>query len=219
MRSFRSISAALVTFFFLLTACQAGTPTVDPKILTQTAEVQLTQSRQTEEYKESVQAKFNAQLSATATLTPTLTLTPSPQPTQTLTPTFPPTRTATFTASPTITDTPSPFACMLVSQSPMDGTTVKPNSKVTVTWKIRNVGKVDWDTNLFDFVQLGGDKIADEGIYDLPVTVKPNETVEMKVLLNMPGTTGSFRTDWKFYQVETGFVFCPLNITVWSSNN
>ena len=202
-----------------LGACQSTptpAPTMDPAVLTQTAAAARTQERGTQEALQTSQALLNI----TPTITPTQTTAPTRTATPTVTPTITlvPTRTATPLPSATITNTPSPYTCRLVSQVPRDGSTIKPNTTFTVTWTVQNVGKAVWEDIGIDLVQLGGEKIAVQTIYDLPRTVKPGETVDLQVELNAPEASGYYRTDWKLAIVDQGFTFCPLYVDFWVSD-
>lgn len=209
----------LIVLMVGFSGCQSAPPlepTMDPAVWTQTAVAAQTLEQGTQEALQTAQARLN--------VTPSPTLTSTPAPTRTATPTVTPTitliptKTATPLPSPTITDTPSPYTCRLVSQVPRDGSTIKPNTQFTVTWTVQNVGKVIWEDIGIDLVQLGGDKIAVQTIYDLPRTVKPGETVDLQVELKAPEATGYYRTDWKLAIVDQGFTFCPLYVDFWVSD-
>lgn len=191
-------------------------PTMDPAVWTQTAVAAQTLERGTQEALQTAQARLNVTPSPTLTSTPAPTRTATPTVTPTIT--LVPTRTSTPLPSATITNTPSPYTCRLVSQVPRDGSTIKPNTQFTVTWTVQNVGKVIWEDIGIDLVQLGGDKIAVQTIYDLPRTVKPGETVDLQVELKAPEATGYYRTDWKLAIVDQGFTFCPLYVDFWVSD-
>lgn len=191
-------------------------PTMDPAVWTQTAVAAQTLEQGTQEALQTAQARLNVTPSPTLTSTPAPTRTATPTVTPTIT--LVPTRTSTPLPSATITNTPSPYTCRLVSQVPRDGSTIKPNTQFTVTWTVQNVGKVIWEDIAIDLVQLGGDKIAVQTIYDLPRTVKPGETVDLQVELKAPEATGYYRTDWKLAIVDQGFTFCPLYVDFWVSD-
>ncbi len=191
-------------------------PTMDPAVWTQTAVAAQTLEQGTQEALQTAQARLNVTPSPTLTSTPAPTRTATPTVTPTIT--LVPTRTSTPLPSATITNTPSPYTCRLVSQVPRDGSTIKPNTQFTVTWTVQNVGKVIWEDIGIDLVQLGGDKIAVQTIYDLPRTVKPGETVDLQVELKAPEATGYYRTDWKLAIVDQGFTFCPLYVDFWVSD-
>jgi len=213
----RALSAAAV-LLLILSACDRATPTVDPLVFTQTAAARATSDSESLAVRLTAEAKLNQQ--ATATEIPTVTPTRTASPVPTLTPTIflSPTPTATPLPSPTVTDTPSPWSCVLVEQSPRDGSTVKINTDVNVRWTIKNVGPATWDAKYVDLLQVGGDKIAEESRLDLPKTVKPGEQVEVKVLLQFEDRTGLYRTDWALTVQDTAITFCPLFVDLWLSN-
>ena len=213
----------LITFWMVilslaLASCRGeATPTFDSQAATLQAAARQTVAASEQAALLTARAKLNQQItpSPTFTLPPTLTRTPTP----TFTPTVTriPSRTPTPLPSATPTGTPSPYTCLLVEQSPRDGATVKPESKVTVRWTLKNIGTATWDAKAIDFYQVGGAKIAEKGVIDLPQTVKPGETVEIAVVLKIPEVTGPYRTDWKLVEVESAFSFCPVYIEVWAS--
>ncbi len=203
----------------LLAACgQPAAPTVNPLVYTQTAAAVATKDAASLAIRQTAEAKFNQvpTVTLTATLAPTRTASPVPSATPTIF--LSPTRTATPKPSPTATDTPSPFACVLVDQSPRDGATAKINTDVTVRWTVKNIGAAAWAAKDIDLVQYGGDKIAEESRLDLPKNVKPGEEVEMKVVLKFKDSTGVYRTDWLLAVNDTALTFCPLYVEIWLSN-
>ena len=210
------LSAVLLPL--LLAACGSATPTVDPSVFTQTAAALETQDAASLAVRQTAEAKLNQVPTATLTPTITSTRTASPVPSRTPTIYLSSTRTVTPTPSATITDTPSPYACVLVDQSPRDGTTAKINTDVTVGWTIKNLGPATWAAKDIDLVQTGGDKIAKESVLDLPKDVKAGEKIELKVLLEFEDTTGIYRTNWMLAVNDTAITFCPLYVEIWLAN-
>lgn len=204
----------------LFAACSRApqTPTVDPAALTAAAVAQATEAQATEQRRLTVQAQLNQELSATPTPQPTATSTRTATPTVTATITPRPTATASPLPSATASSTPAPFLCRLIRQDPSDGVTMKKDQAFTTTWKVQNVGTDSWNHVLIDFLWVGMDKFGKTLRIDLPQDVRPFETVELVVPMEAPITTGSFRTDWKLVQVETGETFCPLYLKIWVSD-
>jgi len=190
-------------------AAQPVIPTTDPNlvgtIIAQTANAAATQT-----------------VASMPTLTSTITFTPTPRPTYTPEPTA----TATvlflfFTASPVILTQPSnntgttsnkPYACELLSSSPANGTIFGSRTDFKASWKIKNIGKKDWDGNSVDYAYLSGDKIHKVELYDLIKTVKRGDFRELVVDMLAPKAPGTYRTHWGL--VAGAEYFCPLSLTI-----
>ena len=206
-----------VLLMLLLPACGQATPTVDPLVFTQTAAAVQTDDAASLSVRLTAEAKLNQVATATEVPTITPTRTPTRVPTNTPTIFLSPTPTATSLPTGTATPTPSPFSCILVEQTPRDGSTVKINTDVTVRWIVKNIGAATWVAKDIDLLQVGGDKIAKESRLDLPKTVKPGEEVELPVVLHFEDRTGLYRTDWMLVVNDTALVFCPLYIDLYLS--
>ncbi len=154
----------------------------------------------------------------TAALVPP-TLTPSATPTASRTPTVTPSLTPTFIfVLSTLSKTPTPgpasgdLACKLLSQSPEDGATMSKNEGFTVGWKVRNTGASTWDSNAVDFIYLSGTKMASSKVVDLPKSVAEGDSITLKVGMNAPSNSGSYKTVWTLRQGKTQF--CKLSISI-----
>jgi len=202
----------------LIAACSQATPTVDPLIFTQTAAAQATSDAASLAVRQTAEAKFNQQPTVTETPTTAPTRTASPVPSNTPTIFLSATPTATLPPTPSATLTPLPYQCVLVDQTPRDGTTAKIDTNVTVRWTIKNLGPATWEAKYIDLLQMGGDKIAEESRLDLPKNVKPGEEVELSVLLKFKDRTGIYRTDWALTVTDSAITFCPLYVEIWLSN-
>lgn len=201
----------------LLAGCSlfaAPTPAVDGAA-TLAAAAKQTQDAVMEAARLTAEAKLSQGQTPTLTLPPAATRTPRPTETNTAIIRLSPTPTASATVTPSATNTPAPFQCKLVGQDPVDGATMKINSKVTILWTVRNLGPATWEKEYFDLVQVGGDQIAEKSILDLPKTVKPGEEVELVVVLKVGDVTGKYRTDWKLLRIDDNFTFCPLYAEFW----
>ena len=97
----------------------------------------------------------------TPTPTPTYTPTPTRTPTPTKTPKPTKTPTPTKTHTPTPTDTPVfPVAGFIADVTIPDGTVMEPGQAFTKTWRLKNVGAVEWgegsNLSFHDGEQIGG---------------------------------------------------------------
>ncbi len=119
--------------------------------------------------------------------------------------------TATSTPAPTATPTPAPTATSLVTPTSAactdlakfvedvtvpDDTEMLPGQEFVKTWRLQNVGTCTW-TNKYSMVFVNGDQMNATTPLPLPGSVAPNATVDLSVTLKAPGTTGSYRGDWK----------------------
>jgi hypothetical protein len=150
--------------------------------------------------------------SLTATFTSTPRATDTPEPTATATVIF-----RFFTPTPkgqatgTITSD-QPYACQLISQSPANGKEYAPRTDFDAVWKVKNIGKKDWDGGSVDYIYLNGDKFHKVEGYDLKKTVKVGETVELIVDMIAPKNNGSYSTNWTLRAGSNNF--CTLSLTI-----
>lgn len=168
----------------------------------------------------------NAAASQTAvampTLTPTvITSTPrntdTPEPTATSTVIFlfytpSPVILVTQPGSGTSTASSKPYACEVLSVTPANGTSFAGRTDFDAKWKVKNIGKKDWENNSVDYVYLTGDKFHKVGGYDLGKTVKIGETTELIVDMIAPKNAGTYTTNWTL-QVGSE-KFCTLSLTI-----
>ncbi len=157
-----------------------------------------------------------------ATDTPQLVLSPTPLiagrtptaqfslPLSTLTPTI-------LAISSTAIRTPTaamPLACKLAWQSPPDGSTYSTGDKFSVGWDIKNTGTTTWEPGSFEFVYLGGAKLAThDDVIPLKESVPPGQDVVLSVPLKAPLTPNKYTTHWGIRQGQT--YFCRLTLTIW----
>ena len=164
----------------------------------------------------------NAASTQTAVAMPTLTSTPTDTPTPRNTDTPEPTATSTvlflfYTPSPVIlsgggTPGSKSYVCQVLSVTPANGTSFGSRTDFDAKWKVKNIGKRDWENNSVDYIYLTGDKFHKVAGYDLGKTVKVGETTELIVDMIAPKTPGSYTTNWKM-QVGSE-AFCTLSLTI-----
>ncbi len=157
----------------------------------------------------------------TATFTPTITLTPTETP---IPPTETPTPTPTFifvlatdTATPTIESggtvgSSTTYRCIVLAQTPPNGTTLAPNTDFDWMWRVENTGTRTWGDTEVDYRYLSGDRFHKKEIYDLPRDVYPGETIELIVDMIAPGETGTYTTTWSLRVGKK--TFCPVTLTI-----
>ena len=148
-----------------------------------------------------------ATLAPTNTAAPTETWTPTPTETQTATATD--TRRPTETSTPTLTHTPEPPKAGFVADVTIpDNTTMAPGTKFTKTWRVKNVGTVNWGEGTV-LVFVDGDRMG--GASPVPVhNAKPTEQGDISVDMVAPDKTGEYKAKW---QLKTGSG--AVLLTVW----
>ena len=121
------------------------------------------------------------QAQPTSTSEPTATPTPAPTATSPATPT-----------SATCTD----LAKFVEDVTVPDDTEMLPGQEFIKTWRLQNTGTCTW-TSQYTLVFVDGDQMGGPSPLPLVSSVAPNATVDVSVNLKAPGTTGTYRGDWK----------------------
>jgi Ig-like domain-containing protein len=152
------------------------------------------------------------------TSTPTGTFTPTPRNTDTPEPTA----TATvlflfYTSTPVVlpgTDVASSksYACEVMSVTPADGTTFASRAAFDAAWKVKNIGKRDWDHNSVDYAYLSGDKFHKVATYDLDTTLAAGEIRTLVVAMQAPKNPGTYTTNWTLRISAVNF--CTMSLTI-----
>ena len=183
-------------------------PTLDPnainRIIAQTANAASTQT--------SI-AKPTSLPTKTATAKPRGTKTPEPTITETFiyvyyTPTafvIPP---ASKTYAPT---SKKDYACEVLD-APVDGTYYSPRLEFKVRWRLKNIGKKEWEAGNVDFVYDTGDKFHKVSGYDLSKDRLPGEVAEYFVEMRAPKNPGMYTTYWTLRR--GGEEFCRVAYTI-----
>lgn len=173
-----------------------------------------------------VAATVQALPSPTAQPTATFTSVPTAQrptatswPTETTLPTIPPLPSLT----PLPTDTPLPtatlagynlgvrqgdanFACIVTAQNPSDSFVASSGQDIAVTWRIRNVGKRDWEKENIDVGYVSGQKMAIGGTrFDLANTIPAGQAGDIVITFEAPDKAGTYRTIWTLLRGSTPF--------------
>jgi hypothetical protein len=183
MIKFRLFSFCLLSLVLLLAACSAS-PTTDPRL-------QYTV----------VAATVRAQLTLAA---PAFSATPVP-PTQTPTQqvvatiTLPPTAVLATLSPATAVKTLPPVVTTAdkaawVSNTPADGSTLKPSTSFTASWTVTNTGATTWTTSytlrFYNGTAMGGSNIS------FPNSVAPGASVVLSVPMTTPAEEGSYNSVW-----------------------
>jgi len=113
------------------------------------------------------------------------------------------------TSTPTVPPWSSDdYRCEFVDQYPYDQAQ-KAGTEYDIVWTMRNIGDRTWYPNLMEVVRLSGKEIAPYAMYPLPKTVKPGETVEIRVDIQLPFSPQDYMltTEWGIKN-DQGTVFC-----------
>jgi hypothetical protein len=125
--------------------------------------------------------------------------------------TAPPAPPATITPQP-----PTSATCQLVSQTPPDNSALVANTAYPFTWVIKNTGTTKWDQSEYDIIFVsstsGSSMYEGSGVYDLPSTVNPGQTVTISGTGTTPSTTGSYTENWAVAQGKNPV--CPFNVVI-----
>jgi hypothetical protein len=116
----------------------------------------------------------------------------------------------TFSASNATSD--QNYACQIQSLNPANGSSFKGREDFDATWKIRNIGKRDWEKDSVDYAYLRGDKFHKVDSYDLPKNVKVGGTVDLIVDMVAPKNSGTYTTNWTIR--VSAQTFCTLSLTI-----
>lgn len=130
----------------------------------------------------------------TNTATPAHTATPTPTKTPTSTPTL--TRTPTQTNTPTPTATPALPKAQFVSDVTIpDGTVMEPGHTFTKTWRVKNIGAIDWGAKT-KFVFAKGTQMSGASPTEVG-NVKPGATTDISVDMTAPSGSGKYTGLWQ----------------------
>ena len=168
-----------------------------------------------------VASTAGAALTRTALFTtpsPTSTWTPLPTRTPSLTPTPTPTFLLSH-ASQTPADIPVPPSasdgldgCILISQTPSDGSHFAAGESYKVSWKVENTGSQAWDKDSVEFAYSSGAKMHKKQLYDLPADIPVGESATLNVSMAAPNSDGTYETVWSLRRGQNEF--CHVNLTI-----
>jgi hypothetical protein len=100
-----------------------------------------------------------------------------------------------------------------VSVSPEKTQTFAPRESFDAFWTVKNTSKQNWSDEEVDYEWVGGVEMHTyEDLYDIPQTVKPDETIKIGVDMLAPGTAGTYKTQWAL--VKGRIILCLLPLTV-----
>ncbi len=112
---------------------------------------------------------------------------------------------------------------------PVTGGTPTPVAEVSVTptspilkgnefdavWTVKNISNRTWDLSAVDYAYVSGTRMYKYNArYDMPVTVKPGETVKIVVDMIAPKDAGVYTTNWALMEGGSVLVNLPLTLRV-----
>lgn len=183
------IAALILLSLLALSACNFpgfATPDPFPTFAAQTVEVRLTNAVLLPDAQDTPPAVATTPAPATATNT-------SEAPT------------ATNSPIPTTTEVPCNRAEFVQDVTIPDGTDMDPGESFTKTWRLRNTGSCDWNSN-YELLFKDGDSMGGPATQDLTGSVDTGETVDISVDLEAPDDEGSYKGFW-WLRSDTGIVF------------
>lgn len=86
-----------------------------------------------------------------------------------------------------------------------DGTKIEAGKSFEKTWRLKNSGTCTWSTS-YAMVFTGGNQMGGPASVALPKSVSPNGTVDLKVTLTAPNTSGTYTGNWKLRNAS-GVIF------------
>lgn len=117
------------------------------------------------------------------------------------------------TPLPTATPSPVQIGCSILSTTPTAA--MNKNYDFDGLWEVKNTGTKTWDMSSVDYKFVNGthlNKYNDR--YDMKATVKPGETVKIRVDMLAPATSGWYSTNWAIVEGSTTLCKLPLTIHV-----
>ncbi|HSO28236.1 MAG TPA: NBR1-Ig-like domain-containing protein [Anaerolineales bacterium] len=127
-------------------------------------------------------------VAATSTQIPAL-------PTNTSAPIWVPPTATRYVPPPTQRPNPCHLADFVKDVAIPDGTSLRPAEDFTKVWRLRNVGSCTWNSD-YEVVFSSGDRMGGPKAQRIGQTVRPGETVDIKVDMTAPITNGKFRGYW-----------------------
>jgi hypothetical protein len=123
--------------------------------------------------------------------------------------------TATFTPSPSATTAPTSTSSISSTCTDLakfvddvtipDDTEILPGQEFIKIWRLQNVGTCTWN-NQYSLIFANGVQMNGSSPLPLATSVPPNGTLDVSVTLQAPGTTGTYRGEWKLKN-SSGVIF------------
>jgi hypothetical protein len=117
------------------------------------------------------------------------------------------------TTTPGASPTPAPVTgiCQVQNTSPIRNLAVRED--FDAIWTVKNTSNKNWELSAVDYKFISGSKIhTGADMFDLPVTVKPGESINIIVDMLAPATAATYAANWAL--VQGGTTLCTLPLTV-----
>jgi hypothetical protein len=95
-----------------------------------------------------------------------------------------------------------------------NGTHINPRERFDVGWKVKNTGTATWDPGNTDFMYVGGTRMYQAEVLDLPAVVAPGDTFALSAALLAPKHPGTYMTFWALRRGENRFCRVSVEIIV-----
>jgi DNA-binding CsgD family transcriptional regulator len=149
-------------------------------------------------------APLPTQASAIVEVTPTLTSSPSPSTTMTTVLTTPQLSTSAI--------------AQFISETYPDWTNIPAGSSFTKTWTFRNAGAASWSTDYFLALTSSSHPLGESAIFPVNVSlsreVKPGETVDISITLQVPSMDGIYSYHWQIL-TDDGHIVSGDGYDIW----
>lgn len=106
---------------------------------------------------------------------------------------------------------PEAYSCILVTQTPADGTTLAASTTFNMNWQVLNTGQVTWDADqaVLQFITAANDvRLSSTDTYPLTTDVPANSSYQALVDMTAPGSAGQYSETWAIMQDST--VLCQF---------
>jgi hypothetical protein len=109
--------------------------------------------------------------------------------------------------------TPVSNTMCTVSVSPTSSRTFSVNEDFDAVWTVKNTSGATWDDFAVDYKYISGVEMQKyEKLYDIPQSVKSNETIKIIVDMVAPDKAGTYTTHWGLVKGNT--ILCQLPLTI-----
>ena len=117
--------------------------------------------------------------------------------------------------TPGTTPTPAPVSENCTVQVASPTRTLGLREDFDAVWTVKNTGTSNWEMSDVDYKFISGTQMQKyAAAYDLPVTVKPGETINITIDMTAPSSAGSYATNWALMKGSTTLCTLPLTVTV-----
>ncbi len=102
--------------------------------------------------------------------------------------------------------------CVLLSQTPDDGSHYASKANFNTAWKVKNTGSSTWYSDDVDFTYVSGTKLHKKQLYHLLADIPSGEYVTFNVAMTAPKADGTYDTVWSLRRGQS--YFCHVDLTI-----